>query len=297
MKKIVLLTLLCSLFLTSGLSRPYRIKDLPPKTALEILQKAYPNEIKEIVYDYKWKDWAMIAKTYSGDNVRLFWEEGKLLTEEQIPESHKYRSQFYGYPKKMKDPADMDDRYIAELKSYTSKEARRNGAISSPVFFDTLYDASSQESIENRLTRISFLGRRMTVHEKIAEPLARVEKSIYHKRIWNADVRGFLHDLASCDCYHWREIRDSNSRSFHSYAVAVDVLPEGWGNKIVYWNWERSRNPDWMLVPISKRWCPPQAVIDSFETEGFIWGGKWAIWDNMHFEYRPELFLFTEAVR
>ena len=188
--------------------------------------------------------------------VRLFWKEGKLLTEEQIPESHKYRSQFYGYPKKMKDPADMDDRYIAELKSYTSKEARRNGAISSPVFFDTLYDASSQESIENRLTRILFLGRRMTVHEKIAEPLARVEKSIYHKRIWNADVRVFLHDLASCDCYHWREIRDSSSRSFHSYAIAVDVLPEGWGNKIVYWNWERNRNPDWMLVPISKRWCP-----------------------------------------
>ena len=137
----------------------------------------------------------------------------------------------------------------------------------------------------------------MTVHEKIAEPLARVEKSIYRKRIWNADVRVFLHDLASCDCYHWREIRDSSSRSFHSYAIAVDVLPEGWGNKIVYWNWERSRNPDWMLVPISKRWCPPQAVIDSFEAEGFIWGGKWAIWDNMHFEYRPELFLFTEAVR
>ena len=173
MKKIILLTLLCSLFLTSGLSRPYRIKDLPPKTALEILQKAYPNEIKEIVYDHKWKDWAMIAETYSGDSVRLFWEEGKLLTEEQIPESHKYRSQFYGYPKKMKDPADMDDRYIAELKTHTSKEVRKNGAVSSPVFFDTLYDARSQESIEKRLTRVSFLGRRMTVHEKIAEPLAR----------------------------------------------------------------------------------------------------------------------------
>lgn len=296
MRKIIL-SLFCFFCLSATVPYPTRIKDLPSKTALEILQKAYPNEIKEIVYDYKWKDWAMIVETYSGDNVRLFWEEGKLLTEEQIPESHKYRSQFYGYPKKMKDPADMDDRYIAELKSYTSKEARRNGAISSPVFFDTLYDASSQESIENRLTRIVFLGRRMTVHEKIAEPLARVEKSIYHKRIWNADVRVFLHDLASCDCYHWREIRDSSSRSFHSYAIAVDVLPEGWGNKIVYWNWERNRNPDWMLVPISKRWCPPQAVIDSFEAEGFIWGGKWAIWDNMHFEYRPELFLFTKAVQ
>lgn len=27
----------------------------------------------------------------------------------------------------------------------------------------------------------------------------------------------------------------------------------------------------------------------AFESEGFIWGGYWAIWDNMHFEYHPEL--------
>ena len=182
MRKIIL-PLFCLFCLSATVPYPTRIKDLPSKTALEILQKAYPNEIKKIVYDYKWKDWAMIVETYSGDNVRLFWKEGKLLTEEQIPESHKYRSQFYGYPKKMKDPADMDDRYIAELKTHTSKEARKNGAVSSPVFFDTLYDARSQESIEKRLTRVSFLGRRMTVHEKIAEPLARVEKSIYRKRI------------------------------------------------------------------------------------------------------------------
>ena len=100
MRKIIL-PLFCFFCLSATIPYPTRIKDLPSKTALEILQKAYPNEIKEIVYDYKWKDWAMIVETYSGDNVRLFWKEGKLLTEEQIPESHKYRSQFYGYPKKM----------------------------------------------------------------------------------------------------------------------------------------------------------------------------------------------------
>ena len=34
--------------------------------------------------------------------------------------------------------------------------------------------------------------------------------------------------------------------------------------------------------------------IDIFEDEGFIWGGKWMIWDNMHFEYHPELILFNK---
>ena len=41
-------------------------------------------------------------------------------------------------------------------------------------------------------------------------------------------------------------------------------------------------------------WIPPLAVIAVFESEGFIWGGKWGVWDNMHFEYRPELILLRE---
>ena len=31
-----------------------------------------------------------------------------------------------------------------------------------------------------------------------------------------------------------------------------------------------------------------KSATDHF-SEGFIWGGYWAIWDNMHFEYHPEL--------
>jgi hypothetical protein len=34
-------------------------------------------------------------------------------------------------------------------------------------------------------------------------------------------------------------------------------------------------------------------VIRIFEEEGFIWGGKWAMYDTMHFEYHPELLLLS----
>jgi len=44
-----------------------------------------------------------------------------------------------------------------------------------------------------------------------------------------------------------------------------------------------------MFIPLKNRWMPPDAVIACFEREGFVWGGKWTVWDNMHFEYRPEL--------
>ncbi|WP_372236783.1 M15 family metallopeptidase [Campylobacter pinnipediorum] len=31
-------------------------------------------------------------------------------------------------------------------------------------------------------------------------------------------------------------------------------------------------------------------MVDVFEKNGFIWGGRWKHFDTMHFEYRPELF-------
>ena len=33
----------------------------------------------------------------------------------------------------------------------------------------------------------------------------------------------------------------------------------------------------------------PQKIVDAFEAEGFVWGGRWYHYDTMHFEYRPEL--------
>ena len=49
-----------------------------------------------------------------------------------------------------------------------------------------------------------------------------------------------------------------------------------------------------MILPLEKRWMPPAQIIKIFEEEGFIWGGKWTIYDNMHFEYHPELILFQQ---
>ena len=76
--------------------------------------------------------------------------------------------------------------------------------------------------------------------------------------------------------------------------LAIDVLPKGWGQKNLYWAWRRDIDPDnWMNLPLERRWMPPQKVIEIFEKHGFIWGGKWIIWDNMHFEYRPEVVIYN----
>ena len=108
----------------------------------------------------------------------------------------------------------------------------------------------------------------------------------------------FIEKLDSADSYSWRSISDSGNRSFHSLGLAFDILPKGWKTKNLYWAWRRDLDKEnWMLLPLDRRWMPPQKVIEIFESHGFLWGGKWIIWDNMHFEYRPEVILYNKINR
>jgi hypothetical protein len=36
----------------------------------------------------------------------------------------------------------------------------------------------------------------------------------------------------------------------------------------------------------------PPEIVAGFERHGFIWGGRWAHFDTMHFKYRPELLSY-----
>jgi hypothetical protein len=60
----------------------------------------------------------------------------------------------------------------------------------------------------------------------------------------------------------------------HGWGAAIDINP----NATSYWMWGHQR-----------RLSVAPEVIAIFESHGFIWGGKWAHYDTMHFEYRPEL--------
>ena len=84
----------------------------------------------------------------------------------------------------------------------------------------------------------------------------------------------------------WRVIAGTKRLSMHSFGIALDVNPD-----LPYWRWEK--HPETM--PAQCKAFPPE-ILDAFETEGFIWGGKWASFDLMHFEYRPELILKARAL-
>ena len=265
---------------------------------LNILRKCYSDVLFETVYVKEKNDWLVniTAPVVPGKPARkrasFYWAEGRLLPEEELENRDKYWPLIYKY-QKMKDPALMTAEEIERIKVFSSAENRKNGGGTPMFFFDFLYAAKSQVIIEDHIVRTTFLGHNTKVHERILGPLKKVESDIYKEAEKDSEIKTFIQSLKSTDAYNWRVIEGTGRKSFHTYGIAVDVLPTRLNGKAIFWSWTKDKDPEnWMLTPVNKRWNPPQKVIDIFESEGFIWGGNWVIFDNMHFEYHPELIAF-----
>lgn len=263
---------------------------------LSILKEAYPDIDFTASYDEEMNDWKILIDTGTRSG-ELYWCGGRFLPADKLADKDSYWKLFYKYSEEIPDPADFSPKEVERIRKFSSPENRREGASSPQFFYDLIYDCESRRAVEQHIIQISFLGKRSNVHERIKEPLAVIEKQILEATKTDEEVKNFVDTLSRADSYNWREISDSGNRSFHSMGIAVDVLPRGWGQKNIYWAWRRDIDPEnWMLLPLDRRWMPPRQVIRIFENNGFIWGGKWMIWDNMHFEYRPEVILYSKIL-
>ena len=268
-----------------------RLSNLLPKEELEIFRQAYPWVQFELGYDKEEKDWTLAVTAFGKKSV-FYRAEGLYLPKSELANRDHYWRVIYKYDKTLDDPANFSEEKKARIRAYSSDENRKKGAVSSKFIFDAIYDCRSRAAMETHLRSMTLWNKPLNVHRQIGRLLDKVEAKVFAMAKGDKEIRDFLKSLSSCSGYNWRQIRDSPTKSFHSYGIAVDVLPKGWGSKIVYWGYEKQKgNKNWMLIPLKSRWMPPAKVIKAFEDEGFIWGGYWAIWDNMHFEYHPELFV------
>jgi hypothetical protein len=151
------------------------------------------------------------------------------------------------------------------------------------IRFERLFEAAygdSPAAVTAQLAPVRWFGRTVRVSRRngvatrlkaVAADLARLPRKFH---------RYFTHTSGT---YNWRSIKGSSVRSLHSYGIAIDVGIEHSN----YWRWvpgaSRAADPP----PYENRF--PREVVEVFERHGFIWGGRWAHFDTMHFEYRPEL--------
>ncbi|MDR0494350.1 MAG: M15 family metallopeptidase [Treponema sp.] len=254
--------------------------------ALRAFQTCFPDKAGAV--SFVENDWAITA-----DGETFFWAGGRLLPRAEKANVDNWEPHFFGvYPEKTASPDAYPPLYIEILRNRGNEEIRLDRKDCHHAFQGILYGGLERKEVEAQLLRLDFLGGKVTVHRDIAEALRRIDAAVGE---WDGG-KAFIDSIASIGGYNWREIAGTRRMSYHSWGLAIDIQPKRLGGKAIYWQWERRRTKDWMLVPLESRWNPPDPVIKAFENEGFIWGGKWPFYDNMHFEYRPELHEFNRLL-
>ncbi len=257
---------------------------MPGEAEVKALAAAWPDRIAEAAF--RGGDWML---RIGGE--WFAWAGGRLLPEAERTRGEQYAPHpFYGYPVGMPPLPVVDEERAARIRARVREEAvdppRRH-----PGFLGSLLRAADRAETELRMVRMEVAGYTVTVHERLAGPLTRVSEELRALRRSDPAVDGFLRGLVEMNGYNYRYVEGTRSRSLHSYGLAVDLVPRSYGGTHAYWMWAMSKVRDFWTVPYERRWMVPLPVVEAFERQGFVWGGKWLFFDTMHFEYRPEILL------
>jgi len=134
---------------------------------------------------------------------------------------------------------------------------------------------NTQQAVQKQLVQVVMAGQSLPVHPKAADAFRAVSELLDALLKAHPEYAVFLKGLAGT--FNWRNIAGTQRLSAHSFGVSVDLNTE----KSDYWRWA-GKNAKW-------RNRIPAPIVHAFEAEGFVWGGRWAHFDTMHFEYRREL--------
>jgi hypothetical protein len=81
--------------------------------------------------------------------------------------------------------------------------------------------------------------------------------------------------------FNYRIIAGTGRLSPHGFGIAIDLARDNRD----FWKWATREQGEKRLVSYSKE------MVQVFENNNFVWGGKWGHFDILHFEYRPEIIL------
>lgn len=223
--------------------------------------------------------------SYEEDDVVFFlgsrpihFQGGRMLAPDRLDREDECDPIFYRYPlgpmTELPDVPDEMPRYCTDL-------------------LESLW-GDTEKQIREHGRSVIFLDHRMFVNELLVAPLGAVEAEVRRVATRDPSVQAWIEEMEITYSFSYREIAGSETRSQHAWGMAVDFVPGSYDGRAVYWRWSRVLDREgWHRIPIEQRWSPPQTVIEIFERHGFVWGGKWAHFDGIHFEYRPEILLYS----
>jgi hypothetical protein len=140
---------------------------------------------------------------------------------------------------------------------------------------------SNKQQVENRLANIRAGGRsfQFNNYNGAGEAL----KSAMTELVSLAQKSNKVAAAAfpSSGTFNYRVISGTNRLSPHAFGIAIDLARDSRD----YWQWATREQGQKRLESY------PKEIVEIFEKNNFVWGGKWGHFDILHFEYRPEIIL------
>lgn len=168
------------------------------------------------------------------------------------------------------------------------------GRIRYEPFFRKMY-GNSRSEVKRNLTVIYWMPKifggqypvEVTTVNSVYKKLSQVSDELEELVLNHPEFRKYLENPGGF--FNWRFIANTNRLSLHSFGVSIDINIK-YSN---YWQWDLKKEglPIIEMIPLTYKNQIPWEIVEIFEKNGFIWGGKWYHYDTMHFEYRPELLI------
>ncbi|ACA56945.1 conserved hypothetical protein [Clostridium botulinum A3 str. Loch Maree] len=114
---------------------------------------------------------------------------------------------------------------------------------------------------------------------KAAESLKNVLYELHGISKNNGKLNSYIYPLNGT--FNYRHIAGTNLLSPHAFGIAIDLVRDNRD----YWKWATESQGQERIASY------PKEIVETFEKNNFIWGGKWNHFDTLHFEYRPEIIM------
>ena len=149
---------------------------------------------------------------------------------------------------------------------------------------------SSKDAIESKLSivKVGYNNYQFNSNNNASDSLKDVMNKLLPLSERNTNARRCLFPCSGT--FNYRIISGTNRLSPHSFGIAIDLASD----KRDYWKWSSKESGEKRLSSYSNE------LVEIFEQNNFVWGGKWSHFDILHFEYRPEVILkaryFTSSI-
>ncbi|EAI5647805.1 glycoside hydrolase [Campylobacter fetus] len=202
-------------------------------------------------------------KVIFDDNSSMIFDDGKQKTYDELIKRPSIKDMLaYDYP--LLEPLDAklidagrfrNEQFFSKIYGKTKNEVQSN-----------LIDVVWLKNSVNKTFKFNSKNGAAKALQKVSDELDFMVKN-------NPNLLKYLDNPAGT--FNYRKISKTDLLSAHSWGIAIDINV----NMSDYWQWSKDGKYHNNI---------PKDIVEVFEKNGFIWGGRWKHFDTMHFEYRPE---------